>query len=327
MGMDKDVARWVLDFLVRQPLDDKTLAGLLNTLPVQDSDSNLKKLLILRNIEDELSNGVVSETLLDLLEKMEELEFRNNVKVSEALKKAYCDVAVECTVRVLDNEGLERCFEMVKTVWRKIGSMVECKNAGLVSYDLINWKEDIEKAIWDDEVCKAVLEKWKKMDVFESVREYVKDAREKMGPSFLEVVFEKLSDEALKEVFGFEMEEDEDTIEATNATEAINATEAGLKSGNKTASDKSTDGAAGPPSGPQLPTSKKRAVSPVKRDENPKPLRRKRKPWSNVEEETLRAGVKKYGAGNWKLIWKENDDIFDERTAVDLKDKWRNLIV
>ncbi|KAK1363269.1 hypothetical protein POM88_038830 [Heracleum sosnowskyi] len=207
MVMDKDVVRWVLDFLVRQPIDDKTLAGLLNALPVQDSDWNLKKLLILRNIEAEISKGVVSEILLDLLEKMEELEFRNNLKANESLK-AYCDVAVECTVMVLDNEGLERCFEMVKTVWRKIGSMVECKNAGLVSYDLINWKEDFEKAIWDDKVCKVVLEKWKKMDVFESVREYVKDARKKMGPSFLEVVFEKLSDEALKEVFGFEMEED-----------------------------------------------------------------------------------------------------------------------
>lgn len=76
-----------------------------------------------------------------------------------------------------------------------------------------------------------------------------------------------------------------------------------------------------------MPTPNKSVVSPVKRDESPKPLRRKRKPWSNLEEDTLRKGVKKYGAGNWKFILNMYSDIFDDRTAVDLKDKWRNLIV
>lgn len=76
-----------------------------------------------------------------------------------------------------------------------------------------------------------------------------------------------------------------------------------------------------------MPTRKRSVASPVKKDESPKPLRRKRKPWSNVEEDTLRAGVKKYGAGNWKFILIKYKDIFDDRTPVDLKDKWRNLIV
>lgn len=114
---------------------------------------------------------------------------------------------------------------------------------------------------------------------------------------------------------------DEDSHDQTNATEAS------LKERNNTVQDESTDGAAGCESRAELPMPKKSVVSPAKRDESPKPLRRKRKPWSNIEEDTLRKGVKKYGAGNWKFILNMYSDIFDDRTAVDLKDKWRNLIV
>lgn len=201
MVMDEDISRWILDFLARQPIDDSTLTGLLDTLPISNTDTNLKKLLILRKIESEISNGIVSELVLDLLEQMEELEYRDNAKICESMKKAYCVVAVDCTVRVLENEGLGRYFELVKKIWRsRIGLILKCDNAGLVSYDLINWSDDIENVVGNERVCKEVLEKWKGMDVVESVREYVKDAREVMGPSFLEVVCE---DDRVREVMGF----------------------------------------------------------------------------------------------------------------------------
>lgn len=48
--------------------------------------------------------------------------------------------------------------------------------------------------------------------------------------------------------------------------------------------------------------------------------------WSPLEENTLRAGVELYGKGNWKVILTADPDIFEGRSAVDLKDKWRNLI-
>lgn len=108
-----------------------------------------------------------------------------------------------------------------------------------------------------------------------------------------------------------------------------NATTASLMERNNTARtyewDESTDGSASPASKPHLPSPKKRVVSPLKKHETPKPLRRKRKLWSNIEEDTLRTGVMKYGVGNWKLILNMYRDIFDDRTEVDLKDKWRNL--
>ncbi|KAJ0981013.1 hypothetical protein J5N97_009268 [Dioscorea zingiberensis] len=53
--------------------------------------------------------------------------------------------------------------------------------------------------------------------------------------------------------------------------------------------------------------------------------RRKKRRWSTLEEDTLREAVKSYGKGNWKLIKMSYPEIFEERTEVDLKDKWRNM--
>ncbi|XP_014500057.1 uncharacterized protein LOC106761076 isoform X2 [Vigna radiata var. radiata] len=53
--------------------------------------------------------------------------------------------------------------------------------------------------------------------------------------------------------------------------------------------------------------------------------RRKIKRWTQLEEETLKNGVETFGMGNWKLILNAHKDIFEERTEVDLKDKWRNM--
>ncbi|KAG0485426.1 hypothetical protein HPP92_009505 [Vanilla planifolia] len=51
--------------------------------------------------------------------------------------------------------------------------------------------------------------------------------------------------------------------------------------------------------------------------------RRPVKKWSSLEESTLREAVAKYGKGNWKLILSRFAEVFEERTEVDLKDKWR----
>ncbi|KAK8921092.1 Telomere repeat-binding factor 3 [Platanthera zijinensis] len=48
------------------------------------------------------------------------------------------------------------------------------------------------------------------------------------------------------------------------------------------------------------------------------------KRWTPKEEDTLREAVAKYGKGQWKLILNIYK-IFEERTEIDLKDKWRNM--
>ncbi|KAE8718832.1 putative Lycopene epsilon cyclase, chloroplast precursor [Hibiscus syriacus] len=49
--------------------------------------------------------------------------------------------------------------------------------------------------------------------------------------------------------------------------------------------------------------------------------------WTAEEEEALRAGVAKYGKGNWKLIQRDTElsPFLFARSNIDLKDKWRNL--
>ncbi|WOH13672.1 hypothetical protein DCAR_0833183 [Daucus carota subsp. sativus] len=376
--MDPDIARWVLDFLVRQPLDDSTLTSLLTTLPLSNTDTHLTKLLLLKRIDSEISKNAVSESVLGLLEQMEELDYREHVEISDSMKRAYCIVAVDCTVRFLEEGEKGFYFEAVKRIWRtRIGCMMNFERVGLVSEELERWKDEIESAVWDDGACKVLLEKWGGLDVVESVRVYIEEARGRIGPSFLELVTESLSGEAVKEVFGIDKKDihkekvqrkskpsavkqhkkfsskttrgvkivDNDDLtleqqESHNKDSSLSPTDVakfqeGLRTSTSSLGKKAEDPFpdtvnisknTGNLGRLHLPSPKERVVSPLKKYESPKPLRRRRRLWSNVEEDTLRTGVRKYGVGNWKLILNMYRDIFDDRTEVDLKDKWRNLM-
>ncbi|KAJ1292557.1 hypothetical protein BS78_02G401000 [Paspalum vaginatum] len=71
----------------------------------------------------------------------------------------------------------------------------------------------------------------------------------------------------------------------------------------------------------------KRELPPFKRKPNPSPAyaHKMRKKWSEIEEKTLLEGVKKHGKGNWKDIKLAYPDVFQGRSTVDLKDKFRNM--
>ncbi|KFK27363.1 hypothetical protein AALP_AA8G373200 [Arabis alpina] len=75
--------------------------------------------------------------------------------------------------------------------------------------------------------------------------------------------------------------------------------------------------------GPRLPTPVPLNVSPLKKENSN--ARRPKKFWTPEEVEGLREGVKEYGR-SWKDIKNANPTVFAERTEVDLKDKWRNLV-
>ncbi|CAN1141858.1 Single myb histone 5 [Linum perenne] len=63
-----------------------------------------------------------------------------------------------------------------------------------------------------------------------------------------------------------------------------------------------------------------------KQEDQSVPTRRRRKrKWSSEEEAALKNGIKEFGAGFWKEILNSRRDEFNERTEVDLKDKWRNM--
>ena len=69
---------------------------------------------------------------------------------------------------------------------------------------------------------------------------------------------------------------------------------------------------------PELPPRKR-----VLRIDLIKPIVRKRRKWNEEETKWLADGVEKFGAGNWATILKGYP--FKGRTAVNLKDRWRNM--
>ncbi|CAI9107148.1 OLC1v1006444C2 [Oldenlandia corymbosa var. corymbosa] len=204
--MDVDIARWILEFLVRQPLEDRVLNSLISTLPLTDENAGLKKSLLLRRIETEIAKGDVSEKILELLEQIEELDFRDKIRQhSDLLKAAYCSVAVFCTVKFLDSDGNRfEYFHAVKRIWRgKIAKMEKGEKVGLFSEELKSWADEIEAAVWDDSACDLLLNRSKEINASEAVRQYVKEEKEIMGPSFLELVAEaSRNDDRLKGILG-----------------------------------------------------------------------------------------------------------------------------
>ncbi|XP_071717217.1 uncharacterized protein [Rutidosis leptorrhynchoides] len=478
--MDIDESGWILEFLLRQnSLDDKTLNDLIRVLPLPNNNPKLKKSLILRSINRDIENQNITQTTIELLEQIEQLDINEgNTQVSDSMKSAYCAVALHCTAQCVErivNSGGDKkdeCASDLKRIWSsRIREMLRSNKSGLIKDEILKWVDDFEIDEFDVNVRKNVLEMCKELDVFEVVREYVNEAKEKMGPSFLEIACETiLKDDGLSKAMGLDdgvevcdhnkdgepanskrngetsthvlprkkkivprctrgpsgpkthrgakivdptetsdnnnrynyipspevnkVQEDleissfnlhqvvkdplpdairlaeslkgcrneENTVHdhavgnsAMADTEAPktsddrkgkaledngddvicgdqnNRRKPSLMERNNTAhtfewSDSIESTEDGSPTIPHLPTPKTRAVSPLNIYKMEKLTRqRKKRKWTILEEDTLRTGVQKYGKGNWKLILGMYRDIFEDRTEVDLKDKWRNL--
>lgn len=204
MSVDPEVSNWVLEFLFRQPLEDRALNSLLRSLPLPDNKPTLTKSILLKKLEFDASRDSVSESTLDALEQLEEIEFRQGVQqVSDSMKRAYWAVAVDCTLRVLANgdDGESKrdtgdvyrrfqFFENVVKIWRRRIRLLE--KEGLGSDDLWIWKEEIEAAVWDDNALVSIKKKWEGVNAAEAVKDYVSEEREKLAPSFLEVLVDRM---------------------------------------------------------------------------------------------------------------------------------------
>ncbi|KAI3760351.1 hypothetical protein L1987_50745 [Smallanthus sonchifolius] len=523
--MDIDVSGWILEFLLRQSsLDDQALNDLIRVLPLPNNNSRLKKSLILRKLESDIAKGTISERTIEFLEQIEELDHMEGIaEASEAMKAAYCTLAMHYTSKLIEQSAgdkKKKYASAVKRIWSaRICEMERCE-VRLVQDDLVRWVHDIEAGVLDIDACESVLEEFKDLDVLKTVGCYVNEAKEKMGPSFLELACESiLNDDALSEAMGLDeaselrsaptdvhgvskgnealraheasklgnqskdsgptvdvsanskgneapkahvppthkhvvsrrrrgaklvdsMETSDDRYDyipspevskvqgalesssfelhavvkdplpdALRLAESLKASTSGeneardlvggnLTSANDKATNSSRDGKEsgeneahdivggnltsvtekapssshdrkgkaleangdediikdqnrrikpslfernqtahttewsdtidsseeGSPTRPHLPSPQKRKVSPLSVYKMEKLVRqRKKRRWTALEEDTLRTGVQKYGKGNWKLILSMYRDIFEDRTEVDLKDKWRNL--
>ncbi|XP_030451727.2 uncharacterized protein LOC115673647 isoform X1 [Syzygium oleosum] len=201
MEIDPDISRWMLEFLLRQPLlDDRSVKLALSALPLRDSDLRLKKSVLLRSIQSEIDAASVSEKTLDALEVIEELDRMDGAgqPVSEAMPEAYRSVAVDCTVRFLHGRVDERgeYFRAVERIWRgRVRKMDEsAAKSGLLSPELLRWRLRVEAAMQDGAERKDLLAMNTRGDAFRSIRAYLGEAWERTGPSFLEVAAGRMAE-------------------------------------------------------------------------------------------------------------------------------------
>ncbi|CAI0556730.1 unnamed protein product [Linum tenue] len=183
--MDGDIVRWALEFVIRKSTDSSLVKKLIANvgLPFPADDSRFKKTVILRSLQDEIGKGSVSEDMLEWFEILEELDRRDGIAVSESMKLAYCAVAVECTVK-------QKFLEAVDRIWKVRFGGLEGKSE-LVTGEVLKVRGYMEKVLIDLDSCLAVM-KWRDThEALKLVGEYLKEAMEAMGPSFLELVARK----------------------------------------------------------------------------------------------------------------------------------------
>ncbi|KAI5679812.1 hypothetical protein M9H77_01039 [Catharanthus roseus] len=186
VDMDSDLGPWILESLLRLPLQSRILKSLIKVVPLPNDNPIIKKIILLRKIESEISKGCVSESILDCLERIEELDFQSGMDHdSESLKAAYCAVAVTCTVQSIADKGADskfKYFEAVKRIWKeKVCKMEKVENVALVSEELLSWKALIEAALWEDSLCDDVLKRTEGMDAVGLVKAYVREEKGKLS--------------------------------------------------------------------------------------------------------------------------------------------------
>ncbi|KAJ1411664.1 SANT/Myb domain [Sesbania bispinosa] len=458
--MDGDVGRWSLEFILGKSFrvtDSNLIKRMICSIPLSDNDSFLKKAILLKTLQDELSTVSIQESMLEILEILEEVLRRDGSPITATMSAAYCGVAVECTLKYLELELSHPAYiDAVKRIWSDRICYMEPSRSGegslLFSAELNRWRIEIEASLSDSRVMNRLLpnsvatsnnvptaEELGVSDLPVSPIEIQKDNKllkgkkytttgiEEMDPStcskidsvpshevqkvgeslecnsmafhtltkdslpnslhMTDVVRSKLAVKEMNQDPPVEENKSSDAdVPDPHACQSINNNEAYLNKTtsvhhsdvqcpslmepnstarthesinnnetnlNKTTSvrqsdgqrpslmepnctarthewDESIDGLQGETSNDarrfHLPSPKREKHSPLKKYEPTNiTKRRKVKKWSELEEETLRTAVNKFGKGNWKWILNSYRDIFEDRTDVDLKDKWRNM--
>ncbi|CAN0903638.1 hypothetical protein LINGRAHAP2_LOCUS22672, partial [Linum grandiflorum] len=181
---DKDLSRWALDFLLRQPIPVILLGRVAFNLKPAGVDCRLKKQFNLKLIQSEISKGSVSEDILESLEVIEQLDRDSGgIPISQTMKAAYCAVALECTVK----GGIQ--LEFVERIWRgRVQNLESLGRSELVTDELRKFKGDIEATLSDVNACMRLFKWTKQNDAKGLVRAYLDEAMAANNePSFLDL--------------------------------------------------------------------------------------------------------------------------------------------
>ncbi|KAL9684307.1 hypothetical protein QQ045_021742 [Rhodiola kirilowii] len=182
------VNKWMLEFAISDLKDDGLITKMLSDVPpMLKDDVGLKKIILLRAIESEVAEFSVSEKTLDALEIAFELDWKEGeLNALESMKTAYCSVAVDCLARVVKIAGEgEMYLDAVKRIWRKRIGQLFAHNVDLVSEQLETWRDNIETAIWDNNLRSKLFGSDTRYEALVSIKEYLNEAWETVGPKFM----------------------------------------------------------------------------------------------------------------------------------------------
>ncbi|XP_038987758.1 uncharacterized protein LOC103714895 isoform X2 [Phoenix dactylifera] len=196
------IASWILEFVLRRPVEDWLANELLFALPLPSPlPPRLKKTLLLRRLSSDLSLRSLSDRTLLSLELIEELDRSAGADApSDSLAAAYAAVAVECTTRLLrrrseDDRG-GNFFDAVNRIWScRVADLERSEAAGLVSATLREARKEMEEAVVNPIVRVDLMGRDTKMAALDAVRVYLEEAEKEMGPPYLERVAEAISED------------------------------------------------------------------------------------------------------------------------------------
>ncbi|XP_038982008.1 uncharacterized protein LOC103721807 isoform X2 [Phoenix dactylifera] len=200
--MHPRVTSWILEFVLRQPVDDWVANGLLFALPLPSPvPPRLKKTLLLRRLSSDLSRPCLSGRTLLSLELIEELDRSAGADApSDSLAAAYAAVAVECTACFLrersDDDHGEDFFDAVNRIWNcRVADLERSEAAGLVSPALGEARREMEEAVVNPIVRVGLMGRDTKKAALDAVRVYLDEADKEMGPPYLERMAKAVGEE------------------------------------------------------------------------------------------------------------------------------------
>ncbi|KAL5731376.1 hypothetical protein ACHQM5_004110 [Ranunculus cassubicifolius] len=185
--------QWILEFLLRQPVEDRELLPLISALSFSVHDHGVARTLLLRRITSVIDNDLISEGILESLELIEELNHQDGILISESMKAAYCAVARSCIVKNLKENP--EYSDAVDRIWRNRILAMEEREVHLISDWSKDLKTEIEDAMRNVGVLHSLSVEDMEKDALNAVKLFLKDTTDQMGPSFLEVAEKTLLDE------------------------------------------------------------------------------------------------------------------------------------
>ncbi|PIA52866.1 hypothetical protein AQUCO_01000618v1 [Aquilegia coerulea] len=189
--------RWTLEFLFRQPIDDQLLIQLISALSLSTVDYRLMKTLLLRRVSSEIKKGLVSEKILEALEQIEEIDCQMGVEILDSMKEAYCAVVVDYVMNFM-KENAKNISEYNNLIGRickgRLLDLKRAKEVGLV----LDWPKhlanELNVELRDVSIDDYMMTKDTRSDALKLVKVYLEEVTEEMGPPFLELAIQTLSE-------------------------------------------------------------------------------------------------------------------------------------